>query len=160
VIASVNEKTPGGYIDFIQELGRNGDRRELVLGVQRDGARQTARVRLVKKSGVFNAALIKQKLGLSVQDITPDLAEQMGLLTQDGLLVAGVDRESPAAAAGLQRGLVILGVDSGPAEDVATTAKVLYGKKKGDKVSLQILAQQRRGNFVIPRQGKVELDVR
>jgi S1-C subfamily serine protease len=100
---------------------------------------------MVRSATVFNAALIKQKLGLSVQEITRDLAERLGLSTDEGLVVAGVDRTGPGAEAGFQRGTVILALDGQSPENLVEAAKVLHGKKKGDAVTLEVLAQRRRG---------------
>ncbi|GGK23116.1 DegQ family serine endoprotease [Salinarimonas ramus] len=50
-------------------------------------------------------------LGASLQALTPDLAEGVGLLRPVGALVTDVDPRGPAAEAGLARGDVILAVD-------------------------------------------------
>jgi serine protease Do len=49
--------------------------------------------------------------GISIQDITPDSAEELGLSRQRGVLISEVYDEGPAARAGLQPGDVIVGVD-------------------------------------------------
>jgi serine protease Do len=47
-------------------------------------------------------------LGITIQQLTPDLAESFGLEQLKGILVAQVAAESPAAAAGLRQGDVIV----------------------------------------------------
>ncbi len=47
-------------------------------------------------------------VGLRVQEVTPDIAEAVGLTRAVGALVAGVDTNSPAAKAGIREGDVIL----------------------------------------------------
>ena len=41
--------------------------------------------------------------------------------------------------------------------DLSAAAKLLYAKKKGDRVQLEIAVPQRVGNFNVLRQGAVEL---
>jgi S1-C subfamily serine protease len=159
VVTAINGKSPRGYIGFIQELSAGGDRRDMTLALQRGGSRLDATVRLVREDSVFNATLIKQKTGLSVQEITPELADRLGLPTYEGLLIAAVDRGSAADAAGLQRGHMVLALDGQVPDNVIDAAKTLYGKKKGEKVSLLVLAQRRRGPLPILERGVVELPV-
>jgi serine protease Do len=51
------------------------------------------------------------KLGLSLQPLTPELAQRYGLTEKTGLLIADVDQGSPAARAGLQEGDLIVEVN-------------------------------------------------
>jgi serine protease Do len=50
----------------------------------------------------------KIRLGLSLQELSPELAEQLGIPAKNGLVVTGVESGSPAEDAGLRRGDVIL----------------------------------------------------
>ncbi len=109
---------------------------------------------------MFNAKLIRDKLGLSVQMLTPDLADQLNLPSTEGLLIAGVDRDSPASAVGLRRGHVILAVDGQAPDNLIAAARILYGKKKGEKVPLDILVQRQEGVFLIHQRVSVELATR
>ncbi len=54
------------------------------------------------------------KLGLSLQPITPDIAKQLKLESNDGLVVTNVDPAGAAAEKGIQRGDVILQVNRQP----------------------------------------------
>jgi len=56
--------------------------------------------------------------GLRVQDLNPDLAEQLGLDSTDGVLITAVEPGSPADDANLRRGDVILEVDKSKIDDV------------------------------------------
>jgi len=47
-------------------------------------------------------------LGVSVQDVTSDLADSLNLKAVSGAIVSGVSNDSPASRAGLKRGDVIL----------------------------------------------------
>ena len=74
--------------------------------------------------------------------------------------IAGVQEDSPAAAAGLQRGILVTALDGQLPAGVCAAAKRLYARKKGDPVQLEIAVPRRMGNFNVLRQGTVELAVR
>lgn len=160
VLRAVNGKPLRGFIPFMQELSAAGDRTDLAILFSRGGAAQEATVRLVREANVFNAVMIRQRLGMSVQEITPELQEQLGLIVEQGLLVTAVDRDGPAAAAGLQRGYMIVALDGQEVEEVVAVAKFLYGKKKGEKISLDVLSQRQRGAFIIPQRAQVQATLR
>ncbi|NRP74243.1 Periplasmic serine endoprotease DegP [Ensifer psoraleae] len=52
------------------------------------------------------------RIGISVQDLTPDLAEALHIEESSGAVVGSVEQNSPAAQAGLQAGDVILAVNN------------------------------------------------
>ena len=51
------------------------------------------------------------RIGVSIQDLTPDLADALGVKDAYGAVVGSVEENSPAAKAGLQAGDVIIAVD-------------------------------------------------
>jgi serine protease Do len=55
--------------------------------------------------------VIRGWLGVEIQEVTPELAKSFGLSTPSGALVAGVQKDGPAAKAGIQRGDVIVKFD-------------------------------------------------
>ncbi|MFZ1243711.1 MAG: Do family serine endopeptidase [Azonexus sp.] len=56
-------------------------------------------------------------IGVEAQEITPELAESFGLPDTEGALIAGVVRSSPADAAGVRPGDVLLSVSGKPVKD-------------------------------------------
>jgi serine protease Do len=158
-ILQVNGKPPKSFIDFA-ELLAVGTGSEDTLTIRRGTARKEIAVRLVPEKTVFNAGMIRAKLGLSLEELTPQLAARFGVGTTDGFLIAGVDEDSPAAAAGLQRGIMVNAIDGQLPTDLCAAAKLLYSKRKGELVQLGIPVLQRMGNFNIRSQGVVELAVR
>jgi serine protease Do len=159
-ILQVNSRAPRGFIDFTAELREARDQRDVTLLVQRGADRKTVSVRLVPERSFFNAELVRRKIGATVQALTPELASGIGLFRTEGLLVAGVDRGSPAAAAELRRGMVITSIDSEAIDDVVAAARKLHGKGKGDKIRLELVIPVQRGNFVRLSQGTVDITVR
>ena len=159
-ILQLNGKAPRGFIDFTAQLRDAKDGRELSLLVKRGTERRTVSCRMVPEKTFFNVDLIRKRTGVSLQELTADLAQGFGLSGVQGLLVAGVARGSPAAAAELQNGMLISTIDGQPALSVVAAAKVLHAKSKGEKVRFEVVAPRQRGPFVELRQGTVELLVR
>src|SRR5713226_5519743 len=64
----------------------------------------------LEKSG----KVTRGRIGVQIQQVTPDIAESLGLKNPEGALVAEPQAESPAAKAGIQSGDVITAVDGQP----------------------------------------------
>jgi serine protease Do len=58
-------------------------------------------------------------LGMSLQELTPELADQLGYSGQTGVAITDVEANSPAAQAGVQQGALILSVNRKPVKTVA-----------------------------------------
>jgi Do/DeqQ family serine protease len=71
---------------------------------------------IILRSAVTGAKLARPWLGASLQPITAEIAESLGLELPRGALVTSVDPRGPAAKAGLQPGDVILGVNENEIE--------------------------------------------
>jgi serine protease Do len=78
----------------------------------------------------------KDLLGLEVKPLTPELARQLGLRSAEGVVVASVDDQSQAGAAGVQPGDVIREVNRQRVRTVAEFTKAIQGLKAGDRVML------------------------
>ncbi|PWG65782.1 DegQ family serine endoprotease [Sediminicurvatus halobius] len=79
------------------------------------------------------------QLGVRVQDVTPALAEAMGLETGRGALVAQVSKGSPADEAGLQAGDVITAVDDESVDDASDLGRAIGLKSAGSEVTLSLM---------------------
>ena len=160
VILQIGEKVPRNLIEFVVELLQRSKKSEVPLLVARGTERRSLNVKLVSENTVFNADLIRQRMGATFQELTVELAESLGLNSTEGFLIASVDRNGPADAAGLKRGYLITSMDGQAPEDLIAAAKILNGKKKGEHISLAIVAGIRRGNFIEYRQGTVDVKLR
>lgn len=147
-INAINGVSPKNIIELNQELISSGEDRDIHLLVERNGTAKELTVRLLPESEVFNGELIRRRTGASVQKLTPDLAEALGMRVAAGLLVAGVEEGSPAAMAGLAEGHVITGISGYEVNEIEHAAKIIYGKQKGESVELNLMVQRTRGPFV------------
>jgi serine protease DegS len=83
-------------------------------------------------------------LGIEVQDITPQLAESFGLKDTQGVIVAGILRNGPAANAGLQPGDVIKQINGEPMRDSRDVMNVIAKTAPEQKVDISILRQGKK----------------
>ena len=157
-ILKVNGQTPRGFIHF-NEMLVSGPGRDVSLSIQRNGQSQTVSVRLVREKSFFNADLIERRIGVRLQELTPQLAQAFGLNSTDGFVVADVDGDAPEAQV-LQPGYLVVAIDGQTPADLVGAAKIVHTKKKGEKVQLRVVMQQQRGRLVFQTQGSVELPVK
>ena len=78
-------------------------------------------------------------LGASLQSVTKDIADSLGLDRPVGALVAEVVEGGPAAQAGLKRGDVITAIDGQPVEDGQAVGFRLGVKPLGGSAALSVL---------------------
>ncbi len=74
-------------------------------------------------------------LGIQVQELTPDIAAQLGYEQEKGVVVAGVKPGSPAAGSNIQRGDLIQEINQTPIDSVKAYKKAV---SKGEKFLLLI----------------------
>jgi S1-C subfamily serine protease len=75
-------------------------------------------------------------LGISVTDLTPAIAAQLGLNISSGALVVGVTSGSPADQAGLAQYAVITDVVGNPISSTTDLGNLLHSYKPGDQVQV------------------------
>ncbi len=82
------------------------------------------------------SALKLSLLGLWFQDMTPELAHAMGYPTTEGVLVTRVAENSPAAAAGLERGLAIFRIGQYFTESAEIARQICAAIPGGERVQV------------------------
>jgi serine protease Do len=75
-------------------------------------------------------------LGITVQNITPEIAKGLGLKKDTGVVVTGIEPGSPAANAGIQTGDVIREVNRKPVKDVEDFVEKIEKAKNQDNLLL------------------------
>ena len=91
--------------------------------------------------------------GASAQDFTPERAEQMHVPFVAGALVDGVTRGSPAAAAGLEPGDVIVEVAGKPIDGYRRMLSVVGLYRPGEKIKVAFVRHGRRAETTVALSG-------
>jgi serine protease Do len=106
-------------------------------------------VRSVMEQLVKGGKVVRGYLGVSIQELTQDLARQFGTADTKGVLVSDVLADSPAKRAKLERGDVIIEFDGHAVENPTQFRNLVAATPIGKKVRVKLL-----------RDGKLrELDV-
>ncbi|HIJ60285.1 MAG TPA: DegQ family serine endoprotease [Nitrospirae bacterium] len=82
-------------------------------------------------------------LGVTIQELTPELAQKFGLSVAEGALISDVAKGSPASKAGLSRGDIIIRYNGKKIKDVATLRNMVAQTKIGSDVELIILRKSK-----------------
>jgi serine protease Do len=92
---------------------------------------------------VKTGKVVRGWLGVSIQDVTPELAKQFSLSESRGALVTDVLENSPAAKAGLQQGDVIVSYDGKPVENPGSLRNHVAETAVGSKVKIGIIRDKK-----------------
>jgi serine protease Do len=87
-------------------------------------------------------------LGMTLQDLTPAIAERLGVEETTGVIVTGVEGNSPAARAGLKPGMVIRQVNRQDVSDAAQAVDALQNTDK-EKGVLLLVQTDAGSRFVV-----------
>ena len=77
-------------------------------------------------------------LGVHIQPVTEDIAASLGLEGTEGALIARVQPDSPAAAAGLEQGDVVTAVDGAPVDDMRALSRMIAAIDAGTSATLSV----------------------
>ncbi len=78
------------------------------------------------------------RIGVSIQEVTRDLADSFGLPRAAGALVSAVESDSPAAQAGLERGDVIVRFNTRSVENSADLPRIVAAAQPGSEVAVDV----------------------
>lgn len=116
---------------------------EVSITVIRDGKKHVLKATIGKLDSTQAqsggpATALPLKFGLTLQELTPELAQQFGYENEQGVLIVAVETGSAAETAGFSRGSLILEVDRQAVKSVKQVEKLL----QSDKSSHLFLVQQ------------------
>lgn len=90
------------------------------------------------------------RIGVSLQTLTPEVAQEMGVKEGKGALIAGVEPGGPAASAGLASGDVVENFAGQPIADSRDLARAVAAAKVGAHVPVKVLRDGRLLSFDLP----------
>jgi S1-C subfamily serine protease len=135
-----------------------GDR--VTLEVEREGRTRKVSVTLAELPQYSAEEQMRAKFGLHIQALRADLAQAMGFAFEGGLLVTEVDKDSPAADAGLRRGMAITHVGGLEIQKMDLLGEQLADMQRDESVTMVVVWVERRGNYKLQRSGSVALKSR
>jgi len=87
---------------------------------------------------IATGAVTRGWVGVELQEITAELADSFKLGTTAGVLIAGVQRGSPADKAGVKPGDIVVAVDGKPAADPDAMRNLIVAIAPGRQVTLKM----------------------
>lgn len=89
-------------------------------------------------SSTESSPMVRPWLGVSIQEINPDIVETMDLKTSSGVLVSGVSAGSPAEKAGVVPGDVIIAVNGKEVLSSGELVTLIQAARPGASVVLEL----------------------
>jgi serine protease Do len=97
---------------------------------------------------------IEEGFGLTVQELTPELAEALSLEGEKGVVVSSVRRGSPADEQGIQRGDLIQEIENEPVENMNDYKRIMRDSASKKQILMVIRHQGHTRYAVLKRQDK------
>jgi serine protease Do len=94
--------------------------------------------RNVEEQLIKTGRVVRGRIGVTIQDVNAQLAESFGLDRPRGALVSSVEKDGPAARAGVAPGDVILAVDGHPVERYGELSSAIAAMRPGTDASLAL----------------------
>jgi serine protease Do len=155
-VVEVNGKPVSTLAKLCKLVAASANRRAAIT-VKENGVRRVLNVELLPLAEL-NRELFSQRLGLIT---TPLTKQQATAEVPAGLLVGDVEKNSPAANAALQPGMIITEADGVAVGDLVNISNVLGNKKRGEIVRLTVkVADRYASGFVRWLSAQVDVPAR
>jgi len=92
---------------------------------------------------IKNGKVVRGWLGVSIQELSPELAQQFGVPDANGVLVSEVLDDGPAKRAGLERGDIIQEYEGKPVDSPTQLRNAVARTSIGKKVRIKVLREGR-----------------
>jgi serine protease Do len=119
--------------------------KKATVTILRDGKKKSLKVTIgtLEEKKIAKARFTEEELGITVQEITRELAEHFDLETREGVIVSDVDRSGPAWEGGIRRGDIVLEVNR---QTIKTMKDYRQALKKYAGKGTVLLLVRRGGN--------------
>jgi len=159
VLIALNGTPLSDVNDLRNKIAMTSPGSKVKLQVIRDGKKRSISVTIGQQpedmTSISSSATGKNsalgKFGLSLQNLTSELAEQFGYEERQGVLIAEVDPDSPAARVGLQPGQLIEEVNRKPVHNLAELKKIMASATKKNQVLLRVRAANGGSQYIVLR---------
>lgn len=95
-------------------------------------------------------------IGVSIQELTPELAKSFGLKDAKGVLISSVNPGDPAEAAGLRAGDIITSYDGKPITEISDLPRAVATTQPGKNVEVKVLRDGKEKIFFVKVGTKVD----
>ena len=147
-ITRINGHTPRNFIEFAVRLLDLGNNPTVQIDIKRGDDVFLRAVNLIPEKTFLNSGLIREKTGISLEALTPEVARALGFNSAEGFVVTQVDADSPADKAGLTTGVVVVAIDDRKVSDIVNAARLLNRKRSGEGLKLSLVNIRRKGIFL------------
>ena len=118
---------------------------KITLRILRDGVEKELKVTITSlPEEKINANSGLERLGIRVEELTPEMAQKFGYSDERGVVIVQVDPSSPAAEAALRPGTLILGVNRKEIYNLEDFKRAIEESSEGGKILLKV----RQGNVL------------
>lgn len=102
-------------------------------------------VRDLKEYGTVQRAFI----GVSISDLNPRLADELDVKVNAGVYIGGLSENGAAEEAGLEKGDIILAINSRNISKSSELQEIIGSKRPGEKISLKVLRDNIEREFEV-----------
>lgn len=140
IVTAIDGQTLDKYLQVSNLISSKQPGEEVTLTINRNGEQKDVAVTLGSRAQGMSASAedredeepskeqLMEELGLSIRDLTSDMARQLGMDNTKGVVITDVDNANPMIRnSGLEPGMVIMEVAGTRTPDVATFQK-MYGQ--------------------------------
>jgi serine protease Do len=95
----------------------------------------------ITKQLISGGKVTRGYLGATIQNVTPEIAESMGIAGRKGALVAELVPGGPAEKSGLRSGDVVVAINGVKVEDASDLTRNVAASKSGDNLRIEVLRE-------------------
>ncbi|MEN8154299.1 MAG: PDZ domain-containing protein [Acidobacteriota bacterium] len=151
LVSVISKKSPGTKVKIV--FVRDGKEKKVSAVL---GQRKVVKYDFKKKFDLqkdFGKRIFKFKggggyLGVHLMTMKSDLASYFSVKKGEGALITDIEKESPAAKAGLKAGDVLLEIGKDKVKNAADVSEIIGDYKKGDKLKITYLRHKKRGSVI------------